>query len=83
MSAAIVSCYLTAGLHNRLRSLIVSNAGLHRAVLLYQPLWLHDLKQVATQQGIKCSAAQLVDFLDSQVCNVTAAAGHSSMFPNI
>lgn len=66
-SSVFTLCIPTDDLQCRLRSLIVSDSNLHRAVLLYQPLWLHDLKLLVTQHCIKCSSAQLVNFLDNQV----------------
>ncbi|KAF2364442.1 BTB/POZ domain [Trinorchestia longiramus] len=53
-------------IHEQLRFLISSERSLYEAVLLYQPVWLHHIKQLTVAAGIKCSMATLVDFLDQQ-----------------
>ena len=53
-----------------MHQIITSDPDFHEQVLRYQPVYISKLNQMLSISGYKCSANNLLDYLDRQVCNV-------------
>ena len=51
-------------LHQQLAAFIRARPSLHQQVVVYEPLWLHQFHQDVKEAGVRCSLAQVQDYLD-------------------
>jgi len=50
-----------------LTKLVRKDSSLHKAILIYQPIWLNDFKAIVKEAGYKFTVAEIVSYLDRQV----------------
>ncbi|XP_046388502.1 uncharacterized protein LOC124157643 [Ischnura elegans] len=59
-----------------MKILIERNPELHKRILLYEPLWLNDIKLALKEVGAKFNANQLMNYLDEQCITFRLAPGN-------